>query len=395
MPAKNFDDLAARSAISGDEVMPLRTNGSTLKTTIAAIAAFANATNNASSNAQVTALASDLNDFASSVGDVLNQLAAAVGQNTTDLVGLKTNDSAQDVKITNLNSLILPPGSAAPAFSAPPTITGTLTVGSSLTLHSGTVSGTIIGSDFTLKNGNAIIYGPGPATTYVVQPTDGTATLTLTQTVHSAFPDVSATSIGYVIGSAPAVPEQTSPATISGNAAEGQTLTGADGTASNTPTGIDRQWVSGAAMTPIPGATNQTYAIPAGSAGLQIRYGVRAKNGAGSALVWSYSDPVVVSGSVAPSYTAAGAVPPGYVYQAAYQVGTPMVVDLGLAPGADPTLAIIQHYAAGAPITGAVGMSFTPTAAQGDKQMSVGVIPRNGANQAGAEVRSAAVWVSP
>jgi hypothetical protein len=83
----------------------------------------------------------------------------------------------------------------------------------------------------------------------------------------------------------PAVPVNTSPPTISGEARQGQTLTEAHGSWTNGPTGFTYQWLQcdalGGGCLPISGATNPTYTAVAGDVGHTLRVRETASNAAG------------------------------------------------------------------------------------------------------------------
>ena len=89
------------------------------------------------------------------------------------------------------------------------------------------------------------------------------------------------------LGAQQAVPANTAQPTISGTPAQGQTLTGTDGTWSNSPTSFTRQWMrcpaSGGApdasdCTVIGGATTASYAVAAADVGSRLRFRVTASN---------------------------------------------------------------------------------------------------------------------
>lgn len=81
----------------------------------------------------------------------------------------------------------------------------------------------------------------------------------------------------------PTVPLNTAPPTISGSDVLGQTLTAADGTWTNNPTGFSYQWqdcnAAGASCTNITGATAKTYKLVAGDVTHTIRVVVSATGG--------------------------------------------------------------------------------------------------------------------
>jgi len=83
-------------------------------------------------------------------------------------------------------------------------------------------------------------------------------------------------------------PVNTALPTITGTAAESQTLTATDGTWTNTPTGLTRTWqkcdATGANCVAIPGATASTYTVTATDAGATLRFSVTATNASGTSV---------------------------------------------------------------------------------------------------------------
>jgi hypothetical protein len=81
-------------------------------------------------------------------------------------------------------------------------------------------------------------------------------------------------------------PTNTALPTITGTATQGQTLTGSDGTWTNTPPGFTRSWlrcdVAGANCVAIAGATATTYTVAATDVGATLRYSVTATSSSGS-----------------------------------------------------------------------------------------------------------------
>jgi hypothetical protein len=86
-------------------------------------------------------------------------------------------------------------------------------------------------------------------------------------------------------------PININPPTISGVAMVGQTLTEAQGTWSNSPSGYTYQWQlcnhGGNSCAPIAGAVGQTYTVPASAAKQRIRVVETATNAVGSASATS------------------------------------------------------------------------------------------------------------
>jgi len=104
-----------------------------------------------------------------------------------------------------------------------------------------------------------------------------------------------------------APPANTARPTVTGTAAEGQTLTGTDGTWTNSPTAYQYQWqrcrADGAGCGAIFGATRQTYVARRADVGRTLRVRVRAVNADGATD--ARSDPTaVVTGGSTPQNTA-------------------------------------------------------------------------------------------
>ena len=104
-----------------------------------------------------------------------------------------------------------------------------------------------------------------------------------------------------------AVPQNTSPPTISGTAREGNTLTARNGTWANSPTSFVYQWqrcgADGTGCADITGATNQTYTLASADADHTVRVQVTAKNADGQSTA-SSAPTAVVSSRSAPVNTA-------------------------------------------------------------------------------------------
>ena len=76
------------------------------------------------------------------------------------------------------------------------------------------------------------------------------------------------------------IPTNSAAPTITGSAAQGQTLTASTGTWANAPTSYAYRWLRDA--TPISGATGSSYTLQVSDIGSQVRVGVIATNAAGS-----------------------------------------------------------------------------------------------------------------
>ena len=104
-----------------------------------------------------------------------------------------------------------------------------------------------------------------------------------------------------------AVPNNTSPPTITGTAREGNTLTAHNGSWANAPTSFTYQWqrcaADGTGCADITGATSQTYTLTSADADHTVRVQVTAKNADGQSTASSAPTDVVSSRS-APVNTA-------------------------------------------------------------------------------------------
>lgn len=112
-----------------------------------------------------------------------------------------------------------------------------------------------------------------------------------------------------------AAPASTSPPTIAGTAAVGQTLTASSGSWSGTaPITYAYQWQlcnsSGGSCSSVAGASAATFVVPSSAAGYTIRVAVTASNAAGSATASSSPTGVVpaTSTAIAPSSTGTPAI---------------------------------------------------------------------------------------
>jgi hypothetical protein len=103
-----------------------------------------------------------------------------------------------------------------------------------------------------------------------------------------------------------APPVNETPPTISGNAAEGQTLTASTGTWSNSPTTYQFQWLrcraDGAGCVAVPGAIERTYLLSEADVGRRMRVRVIASNADGAGLARS-NPTAVVTATNAPQNT--------------------------------------------------------------------------------------------
>ncbi|NNN03985.1 MAG: hypothetical protein HKL87_08330, partial [Acidimicrobiaceae bacterium] len=177
------------------------------------------------------------------------------------------------------------------------TITGTPTVGQTLTAHSTGVTGvpTPTESYQWLSGGKAI---PGAnSSTYLVSSADYNQPITVTITETNSVGVASATSVptAAVVGLAPTITS----ATITGTPTVGQTLTAHSAGVTGTPTPTESyQWLSGAKA--IPNATGSTYLVQSSDYNQPITVTITETNTLGHAS--ATSTPTKVTG-VSPAVT--------------------------------------------------------------------------------------------
>jgi hypothetical protein len=183
---------------------------------------------------------------------------------------------------------------AAPVSTAPPTISGTTTVGQTLTASEGTWSNapTSFAYQWLRCNGggnSCVNAANGTQKTYTLVGTDAGHTMRVRVTATNADGSSSAQSAqtaAIASATSSAAPKNTSLPTISGTPKVGQTLTAAPGSWSGSPTSFAYQWqrcdADVAACSNLLGATSTTYAVPLADLGYRLRVVVTAKNAKGS-----------------------------------------------------------------------------------------------------------------
>ena len=184
---------------------------------------------------------------------------------------------------------------SAPLNSVAPAVTGTATVGQTLTTTTGTWSGSPAPSyAYQWQRAGSNISG-ATSSTYVLVAADYANTIrcvvTATNSISPSGVTATSNSTASVAGN---VPVNTVAPSVSGTAQTGSTLTTTTGTWTGTPTPTYAyQWQQG--TTNISGATSSTYVISNSYAGVTIRCVVTATNGAGSASANSNSTSTVVA----------------------------------------------------------------------------------------------------
>jgi len=222
----------------------------------------------------------------------------------TNTAGNSASTSAQTVAIIAAG--------AAPANSAPPTISGTAQVGQVLTVSVGTWTG-IPAPTLTHQwrrcdsaGSNCTDIAGATSATYTIVTGDIGATIRVVETGTNATSNASATSAQTaVVIAAPASPANTTAPTITGSAVVGQTLTAHPGTWTGNPAPtLTYQWrqcdSAGANCVAIVGATGATYLLTQGDLGRTVRVAVTGTNGSGNVTVVSAQTAVVAAAAAPP-----------------------------------------------------------------------------------------------
>ncbi|HUH80052.1 MAG TPA: hypothetical protein VLZ06_01895 [Solirubrobacteraceae bacterium] len=190
---------------------------------------------------------------------------------------------------------------AVPVASLPPTISGSIQAGQTLTADHGTWSNEPTGYTYQWRRCNAAgrkckTIAGALARTYTPTSADVGSTLSVNETAFNATgsgkPDSSATTMPVV----PAAPQSLATPKILGTARVGQTLTAQAGQWSNSPSKLLVNWLrcEGGECHPIEGATQRSYKVSSADAGLSIAVREAAVNAGG----WNaaISEAVVVEG---------------------------------------------------------------------------------------------------
>jgi hypothetical protein len=198
---------------------------------------------------------------------------------------------------------------AAPKNTQPPTISGSRTVGSTLTANPGTWSGTqpITFTYQWVRCNSQLANCSNPGVTtrrYNLTPDDRGRRLIVVVTARNSDGSAQAQANTGVIGGPATAPRNTSAPSISGTPQEGQTLTaGPGGWTGSQPVTFTYQWqrcdANGNACVGINGATRNTYTVAKADVGRTLRVIVRARNAAGSRTANSAPTGVVREGAPA------------------------------------------------------------------------------------------------
>ncbi|MGO9761414.1 MAG: hypothetical protein ACLP1Q_09185 [Solirubrobacteraceae bacterium] len=236
------------------------------------------------------------------------KLAAGDVGHTLRVIVTASNAGGFTKATSAATATVVPP---APTNTALPTISGSAVEGQTLSVSTGTWTGSPTSYAYQWQDCNTSgeactnISGATSAT-YALAASDVGHTLRGVVTASNAGGSTKATSAatGTVL---PPAPTNTALPTVSGTGEEGQTLSASTGSWTNSPTSYAYQWqdcnTSGEACTNISGATSATYKLATGDIGHTLRVIVTASNAGGSTKATSAATGTVVP--PAPTNTAA------------------------------------------------------------------------------------------
>jgi hypothetical protein len=230
-----------------------------------------------------------------------NSTWADISGATSSTYALTSNEASKFVRVQVVNTNASGAGIAfsaarskvgAPFNTALPAITGTLKIGSTQTVSTGTWSNTPTSYGYQWqKSSDGISWinlSGETANTYV--PTFDVANLQVRVNVSGVNAvDTATVSSAVISGFVP--PQASAVPAITGTGTVGQTLTSSSGTWPNTSSGYLYQWQrssdGGVTWTSISGATSSTYVLVAADAGYVIRSQVSLTANAGSSSAYS------------------------------------------------------------------------------------------------------------
>lgn len=225
-------------------------------------------------NASTGAWTYTLNNQAAGLSTLLS------GQTATDTFTV----SASDGTLSSTKSLVITVNGRDNALvqTGGVVITGTPTVGQTLTVSVGTYSGTAPTSVSRQWYADDVAIAGATALTYFLTPNEVGKVITVKETATNANGSIVVTSAGTtaVAAIAGVAPANTAVPVITGTAKVGYTLSASTGTWNNFPTSYAYQWKRGGVN--ISGATSSTYTLAVADEGAVITVTVTATNATGS-----------------------------------------------------------------------------------------------------------------
>ena len=187
-----------------------------------------------------------------------------------------------------------------PSNTVAPTISGTPRQGQTLTSSTGSWSGSPSSYtyDWLRCRPSCASVQDGAASTYSLTGADAGAMIEVVVSATNDDDETGTATAGPTATVIPLPPVNSAVPTISGAAAQGQTLTANVGSWSNSPTGYDYQWLHCTpTCTPIGGAVGATYRLSDGDVGDAIAVDVTAVNAGGGAAARSAPTAMVTATS--------------------------------------------------------------------------------------------------
>lgn len=300
-----------------------------------------------------------------------------VGWDGKDAAGEVVPKGSYTIALTNVavdgsGGVVRTDGSAAPLASvsvniptigaSTPTIAidGALKIGAKLTANPGTWTPAPVALSYQWnRDGQAITAATG--STYTVVPADANAKLTVTVTGRSGRLIASRTSAATAVVPGSALSKTPVPK-ISGTAKVGRTLTAKPGTWKPSGVKLGYQWYRG--TTPIDGANARTYKLVGDDKGARIAVRVTGtKTGYTTVTKASKATKKIAPGTL---------TKPKVKISGTAKVGSVLTVNPGTWKPA-PVVLAYQWYASGRKISGATATTYTLTAAEKGKRITVKV----------------------
>ena len=171
-------------------------------------------------------------------------------------------------------------GSSAPANTSPPAVTGTASVGQTLSCYQGTWTGSPTSYVFQWERNLAPTIG-ATASTYLLVSGDGLQSVSCAVTATNASGSATAMS-NAVVPTVPPAPAIITAPVVSGTATVGQTLSCSTGSWANAPTSYAYQWRRNGVA--ISGATTSTYLLDPADGLKMVDCVVTATNASGNGI---------------------------------------------------------------------------------------------------------------
>ena len=225
--------------------------------------------------------------------------AADVG-NTVRVVVAETNTNGQGTAASSATGTV---ASGGPAFTAAPSVTGTLRVGQTLTASNGTWSPAATSYTYQWQrstNGGSTWTSIASAThsTYVTIAADASAYERVVVTAANALG--SGTSTSAQVGPVSGAPYETAAPVITGNTYQGQRLTATLGGWSPAGTSYAYQWQrsydGGSTWVSVWSMTASSYVLENSDVGQKVRVQVAATNAYGTTYAWTVVSSAIGNG---------------------------------------------------------------------------------------------------